>query len=84
MENQFRLDFLITQCHFSPAGATCSVPSEFGRVEDGVGSWTMEAATLCRLSVMSAISVLEVQFDNSVQFLSESKFFLPPAFKFGG
>lgn len=29
--------------------------------------------------VMSAISVLEVQFDNNVQFLPESKI-LPPAF----
>jgi len=31
---------------------------------------------------MSAISVLEVQFDNNVQFLPESKIPFPPAFKF--
>lgn len=39
---------------------------------------------LSQAAIMSAISVLEVQFDNSMQFLSESKISLPPAFIFGG
>lgn len=40
------------------------------------------SAGVVQAAVMSAISVLEVQFDNNVQFLPESKISLPPAFRF--
>lgn len=41
------------------------------------------SACIVQAAVMGAISVLEVQFDNSVQFLAESKSSLPSPFKLG-
>lgn len=72
----------ITQCQPSEQ----LIPSQWLIIGGGGGvrglEWWMgmEGLALSQLQVMSAISVLELQFDNTVQFQLESKISIPPGF----
>lgn len=75
-----------TQCQAAAADPESVAYYQRGSWEGG--GWglivrRMGVPALSQAAIMSAISVLEVQFDNSMQFLFESKIFLPPAFIFG-
>lgn len=71
-----------TQCQAAAADPESVAYYQRGSWEGG--GWglivrRMGVPALSQAAIMSTISVLEVQFDNSMQFMFESKIFLPPA-----
>lgn len=78
-----------TQCQVAIADPESVADYQRGSREDGEGGdgdeqqRGLEVPVVLQAGVMSAISVLEVQFDNNVQFLPKSKILLPAGFTFG-